>query len=62
MTMFLYIQDLIKRIKLNKQVSVCVVTCLVYVHNSQDTTSTFLTTSVTSSQNTGVNGLLMEVL
>ena len=41
-------------IKYNKEVSVCVVTCLVYVHNSQDTTSTLLTTSVTSSSHMGV--------
>ena len=57
MTMLLlvsYIQDLIKEIKDNKEVSVCIVTCLVYVHNSQDTTSTLLITSVTSSRHTGV--------
>ena len=47
-------QELIDQIKENKEVNVCVVTCLVYVHNSQDTTSTLLTTSVTSSRHTGV--------
>ena len=50
----LYTQKLIEEIKYNKWVSVCVVTCLVYVHNSQDTTSTLLTTPVTSSKHTGV--------
>ena len=45
---------LIQQIKENKKVSVCVVTYLVYIHNSQDTTSTLLTTSVTSSRHTGV--------
>ena len=45
---------LIDEIKLYKEVSVCVVTYLVYVHNSQDTTSTLLTTSVTSSRHTGI--------
>ena len=50
----LYIQWLIEETKNNKKVSVCVVTCLVYVHNSQDTASTLLTTSVTSSRRTGV--------
>ena len=57
MTMLLFvslcIQKLIKEIKYFKKVSVCVVTCLVYVHNSQYTTRTFLTTSVTYSRHRG---------
>ena len=57
-------QYLIGEIVSDKEVSVCVVTCLVYVHNSQDSTSTLLTTSVTSSRHTGlmVNGGIIGVV
>ena len=47
-------QHLIANIKSTKEVSVCVVNCLVTSITKKDTTSTLLTTSVTSSRHTGV--------
>ena len=51
-------QKLIEEIKTKKEVSMRVVTCLVCVHNSQDSTSRLLTTCA---RHTGVS-LVMEVL